>query len=114
MTCEIVWEHKDLAVCNSMARVYGLDHIDIQVLSSHLRQRWDAVWDDLDICPRTCPTEDSRLCTYKNWFARPLGRHARSHLDLPLSTRCMQRLLRFRMAATSCPEILNAGFVCQD
>ena len=43
-----------------------MDHIDIQVLSFHLRQCWDAVWDDLDICPRTCPTEDSRLCTYKN------------------------------------------------
>ena len=40
----------------------------------HLRQRWDAVWDGLDTCPRTCPTEDSRLCRYKNWFARPAGR----------------------------------------
>ena len=33
-----------------------MDQIDVQVLSSHLRQRRDAVWDSLDICPRTCPT----------------------------------------------------------
>ena len=32
--------------------------IDVQVWSSHLRQRRDAIWDDLDICPRTCPTRD--------------------------------------------------------
>ena len=54
-----------------------MNHIDIQVLSSRLRQRRDAVWDDLDICPRTYPTEDLRLCTYKMWFARPAGCHAR-------------------------------------
>ena len=52
-------------------------HIDVQVLSFHLRQRRDAIWDDMDICPRTCPTRDSCMCTYKNWFARPAGRHAR-------------------------------------
>ena len=60
-------------------RLDDMDHIDIQVLSCHLRQRRDGVWDNLDICPdRTCPTGDSRLCKYKNWFARPAGRHARS------------------------------------
>ena len=84
-----------------------MDHIDIQVLFSHLGQRREAVWDDLDICPRTCPTEDSRPCTYnKNWFARPGGRHARSLLDLPLSMHCMrmQRLLRFRMGCHKLPR----------
>ena len=81
-----------------------MDHVDIQALSSHLRQRRDTVWDNLDICPRTCPTEDSRLCTYKNWFARPADRHARSLLNLPLSMRCMQRLLRFRMGCHKLPR----------
>ena len=38
-------------------------HIDIQVLSAHLRQRKDAVWENLDNRPRTCPTRDSRMCT---------------------------------------------------
>ena len=69
-----------------------------------LRQRRDVVWDILDICSRTCPTEDLHLCTYKNWFARPAERHARSLLDLPLSTRCMQRLLRFRVGCHKLPR----------
>ena len=64
----------------------------------------DAVWDNLDICPWTSPTEDSCLCTYKNWFARPAGCHDRSFLDLPLSMRSMQRLLRFRMGCHKLPR----------
>ena len=99
--------------CDLCIRQDDMDHIDIQVLSSHLRQHRDAVWDNLDICPRTCPTEDSRLCTYKNWFARPAGHNARSLLDLPLSMRCMQRLMRFRMGCHKLPKSLDAGFVCQ-
>ena len=81
-----------------------MDHINIQVMSSHLRQRRDSVWGNLDICPKTCPTENSRLCAYRNWFARPAGRHARSLLDLPLSMRCMQRLLPFRMGCHKLPR----------
>ena len=81
-----------------------MDHVDVQVLSSHLRRRRNAVWDHLDICSRTCPTEKSRLCTYKNWFPRPAGRHGRSLLDLSLSMRCMQRLLRFRMGCHKLPR----------
>ena len=75
-----------------------------QVLSSHLGQRRDVVWDNLDICLRTCPTEDSRLCSYNNWFARPAGHHAGSLRDLPLSMCCMQRLLRFRMGYHKLPR----------
>ena len=88
-----------------------MDHIEIQGLSSNLSQRRDAVWDKLDICPRTWPTEDSRLCTYKNRFARPAACHADSLLDMPLSKSCMQVSKR---AATSCPGTLDALFVCQD
>ena len=39
--------------------------MDVQVLSSHLRQRRNGVWDNLDKCPRTCPTGDLRLCSTK-------------------------------------------------
>ena len=81
-----------------------MDHIDVQVLSFHLTQRRDAVWKNLDNCPRTCPTEDSRLCTYKNWCARPADRRTRSLLNLPLSMRCMQRLPRFRMGCHKLPR----------
>ena len=79
-------------------------YIDIQVWSSNLRQRKDAVWDNLHTCLRTCHTKDSRLCTYKNWIARPPGRHARSLLDLPLCMRCMQRLLRFKKGCHKLPR----------
>ena len=87
----------------------AMDHhdVDLQVLSSHLRQRKDAVWECLNICPRTCPTEKSRLCTYKNWFPRPAGRHGRSLSLEDLWTflcACMQRLLRFRMGCHKLPR----------
>jgi hypothetical protein len=58
------------------------------------------VWDNLDICPRTSPNKDSRLCTYRNGFHRPAGRHTRSLLDSALSMRCMQR---FRMCCYMLP-----------
>ena len=86
-----------------------MDQIDIQVLSSHLGQRRDAGWDNLDNCPRTCPTEDLCLCSCRVWFARPAGRHARSLLDLPLSMRSMQRLLRFRMGCHKLPGDNGCG-----
>ena len=40
-------------------------HVDVQVLFSHLRHCKGAIWVNLDICPRTCPTRDSPMCTYK-------------------------------------------------
>ena len=93
-----------------------MDHVEVQVLSSHLRQHQNAVWDNLDNCPiglaRTCPTEASRLCTYKNWFARPADCHARSLLDLPLSLHCMQRLLCFRMGCHKLPRDTGCWHAC--
>ena len=97
----------------------AMDHhdVDLQVLSSHLRQRKDAVWECLNICPRTCPTEKSRLCTYKSWFARPAGRHARS-LSLEGFWTCLfhacSPCCASGWAVTSCPRTQDAGFVFQD
>ena len=65
----------------------------------------DAVWDNLDICPRTQPTGDSCLCTYTNWFDRPAG----PFLCAACSAYCASE-----WAVTSCPGTLDAGFVCQD
>ena len=86
--------------------------IRLQVLSSHLTQHRDAVWENLGICPRIGSTEESRLCTYKNCLGKPAGGHARSLPVLPLSMRCMQRLLRFGMGCHKLPRTLDAGFVC--
>ena len=82
----------------------NLDKIHIPALALMLTQRGNAVWDGLDICPRTCPSLNAKLCTYATWFARPIEKHARSLLDLPLSRRCMQQFLRFRMACHGLPK----------
>ena len=89
-------------------RCDDLDQIDTSALSLMLAQRRDAVWDGLDICPRTCPSLNAKLCTYKTWFVRPADKHARSLLDLPVSRRCMQRFLRFRMGCHKLPRDVGA------
>ena len=73
-------------------------------LRQHLAQQRDAVWDGLDTCPRTCPSQKARCCTYSRWFARPLGKHARSLLDIRVSAACMKGLLRFRMGCHRLPR----------
>ena len=104
--------HVHAAVCligyQLNIRCDDLDHIDMSALSLMLRQRRDAVWDGLDICPRTCPSFNAKLCTYATWFARPVEKHARSLLDLPVSRRCMQRFLRFRMGCHRLPRDTGA------
>ena len=85
-------------------RADDMDIIDVTALRRHLTQQRDSVWDGLDICPRTCPSHKSRCCTYVGWFARPVHRHARSLLDIPVSASCMKGLLRFRMGCHRLPR----------
>ena len=85
-------------------RVDAMDVIDITALRQHILQQRDSIWDDLDICPRTCPSKLSRCCTYVRWFARPPSVHARSLLDVPVSAACMKGLLRFRMGCHRLPR----------
>ena len=60
----------------------------------------------LDICPRTCPSQNATLCTYLRWFAKPSGiPRSVSLLQLPLSARCVRTLLRFRMGCHSLPIV---------
>ena len=60
----------------------------------------------LDICPRTCPSQNATLCTYFRWFAKPSGaRRPKSLLQLPISSRCMSVFLRFRMGCHSLPIV---------
>ena len=66
------------------------------------------VWEGVDICPRTCPSENATLCTYVRWFARPAGlRQPGALLMQPLSARCMRQFLRFRMGSHSLPIVLG-------
>ena len=76
----------------------------ILLLDAPARQEWAGV----DICPRTCPSENATLCTYVRWFARPEGlRQPGPLVMLPVSARCMHTLLRFRMGAHSLPVVLG-------
>ena len=66
------------------------------------------LWEGVDICPRTGPSDDATLCTYVRWFARPAGLRQPSPLMMqPLSARCMRTLLRFRMGSQSLPIVLG-------
>ena len=102
--------------------LYLLPAIDIPALRQHIMQQRDSVWEDLDICPRTCPSKRSRCCTYASWSARPPHRHARSLLDIPVSAASMKRLLRLRMGchrlprdegSWARPEVPRLDRVCQ-
>ena len=65
------------------------------------------LWSNLDICPRTCPSQNATLCTYARWFARPARAQTGPLLMQPLSARCMRMLLRFRLGCHSLPVVLG-------
>ena len=81
-----------------------MTHIDVPKFTQVLADRMNAVWHDLDFCPRTCPSHKSRLCTYNAWFARLDSSARKSVLSLPLSAKCMRQLLRFRMGCHGLPR----------
>ena len=66
------------------------------------------LWEGVNICPRTGPSEDATLCTYVRWFDRPAGLWQPGPLVMQaLSARCMRTLLRFRMGSHSLPIVLG-------
>ena len=52
-----------------------LHSIDVGQLQSLLRGGRERIWDDLDICPRTAPSQGARKCTYARWEEAILGWH---------------------------------------
>ena len=85
-------------------RVDDMDVIDITALKQHITQQQASIWDGLGVCPRTCPSQKVRCCTYLRWFARPLDEHARSLLNILVSAACMKGLLKFRMGCHRLPK----------
>ena len=51
--------------CDMMEPV-GLPRM-LELLEDRALQRWQ----NLDVCPRTCPSAIAQLCTYEQWFAQP-------------------------------------------
>ena len=80
-----------------------LHSIDIGQLQSLLRGGRQRIWDDLDICPRTAPSQGARKCTYARWFRKPFWAGT-SPLTLPRTHAAMQRLLRFRTGCHGLPK----------
>lgn len=86
-------------------RVDRLDVIDLPRVLQLLETSQESLWENLDVCPRTCPPERSQYCTYLRWFARPPGlTRPGPLLRLPLSARCMRAFLRFRMGCHGLPK----------
>ncbi len=85
-------------------RIDALDFIDMGKVKQLLARRQTAIWQQLDFCPRTCPSSKARLCTYACWFDQLPGLQRQPLLSLPLSVRCMHRFLRFRMGCHSLPR----------
>ena len=79
--------------------------IDSTALELHITQQQHVVWDGLEVCPRFCPASKSRarLCTYTTWFARPVDKQCHV-MDIPVSSRCMQRCLRLRIGGHRLPK----------
>ena len=84
-----------------------LHSIDVGQLQSLLRGGWERIWDDLDICPRTAPSQGARKCTYARWFRKPFWAGT-SPLTLPLTHAAMQRLLRFRTGCHGLPKDIGS------
>ena len=85
-------------------RIDAMDILDVSRIQQLIDRQHQAVWQDLDYCPRTCPSTKSRLCTYQAWFARLSGRSGPSIVSLPLSVRCLQRFIRFRTGCHGLPR----------
>ena len=84
--------------------LHSIDNGELQSLLRGGRQR---IWDDLDICPRTAPSQGARKCTYARWFRKPFWAGT-SPLTLPLTHAAMQRLLRFRTGCHGLPKDIGS------
>ena len=84
--------------------VTDMAYLDIRRVRQLLDAKANVVWQHLDYCPRTCPSNKSRLCTYNAWCARPASCRRKSYVYLPLSAMCLRHVLRFRMGCHGLPR----------
>ena len=72
--------------------------IDKSSFCRHAAGKDHEVWQGLHASPRSAPSKGAKLCTYHRWFLR-IGRVPEPYFQLPLSSRCLRRLFRFRLGA---------------
>lgn len=87
--------------------VQDLGRVDVGRLRAGLTEQQRLVWENLDVCPRTAPTQGAKLCTYARWFRRPSWQRS-SLLLLPITHAAMKRVLRFRTGCHGLPRDLGA------
>ena len=87
---------------------YALEFITLLLISFdtvyQLLETTAQIWNDLDICPRTCPSQKATLCTCLQCFAKPSSLHG-SLLQLPISACRMCTPLRFRTGCHYLPYV---------
>ena len=88
--------------------VTDMQYLNLALVVQLLQRRAGSVWEQLDFCPRTCPSHYSRLCTYAAWFARPPHCPKRSLLMLPVPASCLRKFLRFRMGCHGLPRDIGS------
>ena len=82
-----------------------MEPVDLPRVLELLKDRDSQRWQNLDVCPRTCPSANAQLCTYERWFAQPQTlRPMCPLLQLPVSAGCLRTLLRFRMGCHGLPN----------
>ena len=74
--------------------------IDVTHFKETLEAKDAMAWVGLQVDPRTCQ-DRVKLCTYQNWFARL--KPGQSYLKLPISSKDMRVMLRFRMGCHNLP-----------
>ena len=82
----------------------GLLPVNLKMIMnlSQLQQR--AGMDDVDTCPRTCPSAGAMVCTYRRWFLREPGQGGRPFFQLPANARKITQLMRFRLGCHGLPS----------
>ena len=106
-----LWAVLEAAGQPMMTGATELQPLDVKHLLSNLDMAQRQRWQQLDICPRTCPTDSATHCTYWRWFARnnhsPGQRTTRTLYYNNISATKMRRYMRFRLSQTLLPVVVG-------
>ena len=81
--------------------------VDEHTLRLKLSLQQQSVFQAVHVCPRSCPSQGSTICTYAHWFHRLAHAPAVPVVDLHLSFRKLSLFLRFRCGCHQLPSNLG-------
>ena len=82
----------------------GLLPVNLKMIMNLSQQQQRAGMDDVDTCPRTCPSAGAMVCTYRRWFLREPGQGGQPFFQLPANARKITQLMRFRLGCHGLPS----------